>query len=499
MDIHHGHIITGNLEIITNKNVKFLMKFGTKFRLNQKISFKKALFNFNNDINTFIKKVSYCYNYPLEAFLEWKSVFIEEFKNFLSNHLNNSNYVYHSLDKEDLKFIKDFQANFVIVPVDKSSNNYAIVCKKFYFQKIKEELLNQNFYSKINVKKDPILKKFAAFKKKCISMFSYKFNYSNHQKIPFIFMMPKFHKVPVKFRFICCTSKSVNKNFNLTLQKFLKQVYGFLKFKFKNTSYFWSIDNSYEVLKKLNFIPNRVQVFDFESLFSNIPINILYKSIKDILDLFSIEEELNIDAEFLLTLCNFCFLNNYVTFNEEVFLQTCGIGMGTNYSSTAANLFLFYFEYWYTVKHNKKLRIFRYIDDILVFNFDLNEEWNLIYPSYLKLNKSNLIDSYAAFLDISFSILNNKLNLDLYDKRKNFNFFSISMPHWHSNLHKKVFINILINQLNRFNKICNNSFNLKKQIFLFIANLYYYNNFPLAFLRHYVKIFLKQYWQIFIA
>lgn len=44
--------------------------------------------------------------------------------------------------------------------------------------------------------------------------------------------------------------------------------------------------------------------------------------------------------------------------------------MDTSYSNTEANLFLFSFEYKYTVKYNKFLRIFKYVNDILLFNFE---------------------------------------------------------------------------------------------------------------------------------
>ena len=54
--------------------------------------------------------------------------------------------------------------------------------------------------------------------------------------------------------------------------------------------------------------------------------------------------------------------------------------MGTNYSSYAANHFLFYYEYKYTVKVNKKYKVFRYIDDVLIINAVLIDIFDFIYP-----------------------------------------------------------------------------------------------------------------------
>lgn len=100
-------------------------------------------------------------------------------------------------------------------------------------------------------------------------------------------MTPEFHKNPIKFRYIYCTSRSTNKNVNITLHNMFKKIYGFLKYKFKMFSYFWSIDNSLEVLDKLNFLPHKIQVF-FENLFNNISINCLLGVYKNIFDLFYI-------------------------------------------------------------------------------------------------------------------------------------------------------------------------------------------------------------------
>lgn len=46
------------------------MNFGTKFRINSKISYANALKLFNIDFNDFIKKQSYRFTMPLEALFE---------------------------------------------------------------------------------------------------------------------------------------------------------------------------------------------------------------------------------------------------------------------------------------------------------------------------------------------------------------------------------------------------------------------------------------------
>lgn len=63
--------------------------------------------------------------------------------------------------------------------------------------------------------------------------------------------------------------------------------------------------------------------------------------LKNMFDVFYINEELDVNRDFFLSFCHFSFCNNVVTFRNNICNQLCGIGMGTNYKRTAANLFIF--------------------------------------------------------------------------------------------------------------------------------------------------------------
>lgn len=67
----------------------------------------------------------------------------------------------------------------------------------------------------MNIDKDTIIN-FFVYKKQYKSLFSDTFNFSNHYRLPFIFITSKFHMNPFKFRYICYTSKSINKPRNET-------------------------------------------------------------------------------------------------------------------------------------------------------------------------------------------------------------------------------------------------------------------------------------------
>lgn len=114
-------------------------------------------------------------------------------------------------------------------------------------------------------------------------MHVHNYEINNYQSLPFLFLTSKFHKTPIKFRFISYNSKGIGKRFNIKLQVFLKRIYGFLQFKFKTNIYFWCIDNSNEVLNELNTptTPTNLHTFDFENHFFNIPIDLLYNNLKN--------------------------------------------------------------------------------------------------------------------------------------------------------------------------------------------------------------------------
>ena len=71
----------------------------------------------------------------------------------------------------------------------------------------------------------------------------------------------------------------------------------------------------------------------------------------------------------------------------------------------------------------------RYLDDILNINNVYFE--NMVsqrYPSELQLNKANVSDTEAAFLDLHLSISNDIVSTKIYDKRDDFDFEIVNFP-----------------------------------------------------------------------
>ena len=110
---------------------------------------------------------------------------------------------------------------FVIVPVDKTSNNFGIVQKKFYLDVIENELgisgdgnmLGNKVYKPIYQEAEDILK---FYEQKLLSAFGMR-SHDPNQYIPLFYWTSKQHKWPYTFWFIAGASKFYNKQFVVEL------------------------------------------------------------------------------------------------------------------------------------------------------------------------------------------------------------------------------------------------------------------------------------------
>ena len=76
----------------------------------------------------------------------------------------------------------------------------------------------------------------------------------------------------------------------------------------------------------------------------------------------------------------------------------------------------------------------RYLDDLLsidnnFFDSMVNRIYpSRIYPSELQLNKANVSDTEASFLDLHLSISDGFVKTKIYDKRDDFDFDIVNFP-----------------------------------------------------------------------
>ena len=139
--------------------------------------------------------------------------------------------------------------------------------------------------------------------------------------------------------------------------------------------------------------------------------------------------------------------------------------MGTNCAPLVADLFLYCYERdsMDSLNHDNQADVIeafnstsRYLDDLLNIDNPYFEGMvNQIYPSELQLNKANISDSEAPFLDLHLSVANGFVSSKIYDKRDDFDFDTVNFPFLDGDVPRRASYGVYISQLIRFARVCN--------------------------------------------
>ena len=295
-------------------------------------------------------------------------------------------------------------------------------------------------------------------------------NTESQEKLPTFYWPPKLHKRPYKARFIAnsssCTTTSLSKVLTscLTAIKNHWIKYCDKTYEREGINYLWSIKNFTEILNRLKtngFQASTISTYDFSTLCTTLPHNLIRNQLIDlientfrreeILDLacneehafFASEEHKNYDlwtCQKVIDALIYLLDNIYIKFGSKLYRHNVyfdcdhnvGISMGTNCAPLVADQFLFCYEQdfmkaltkgkWYDLidAFNSTSR---YLDDLLnIDNIHFEHMVRRIYPVELQLNKANASDTEAASLDLNLSIYNDIVSTNIYDKRDDFNF-----------------------------------------------------------------------------
>ena len=182
-------------------------------------------------------------DYANLLFLEWKTSIVDTLKNKITALKTKVRPVKTSLglkSREVSSALETLQSNFVIVPIDKASNNVAFICKRYYAKVLLKEFglldgTTTTTYSLINEDQTEILD----FHKRHLKQhFKIEVN-SNMMKLPSAYWMPKMHKTPVGARFIIaskkCSIKDISKNISSVFKLFFRQLQNYWDKTFKYT------------------------------------------------------------------------------------------------------------------------------------------------------------------------------------------------------------------------------------------------------------------------
>ena len=137
--------------------------------------------------------------------------------------------------------------------------------------------------------------------------------------------------------------------------------------------------------------------------------------------------------------------------------------MGTYCAPRVADLFLFCYERDFMLSlsdanQSKVIEAFnstsRYLDDLLnIDNNFFDSMVNHIYPSELQLNKANVSDTEASFLDLYLSIPDGFVKTNTFNKRDDYDFDIVNFPFLDDDVPRSTFSGVYISQLIRFAQV----------------------------------------------
>jgi len=185
----------------------------------------------------------------------------------------------------DLDHLKILQRSFAITYMDKCCNNFVFVCKKFYVSSVFSELNSHvGAYVVSNLAQSDILSFHLSFNKA--------HNFKGVKcgpRLSFLCAIWKFHKNPIKPRFICAASSSSLTDVSKWLCSFFKAMFPTIndlwvsKLKKTDVSFdsSWILNDSTGVVELINNLnrsrseidkasPLLLQYFDFSTLYTNI-------------------------------------------------------------------------------------------------------------------------------------------------------------------------------------------------------------------------------------
>ena len=298
----------------------------------------------------------------------------------------------------------------------------------------------------------------------------------NQDKVPTLYWLPKLHKKPYKARFIAnsssCTTTELSKLLTSCLTavkihviKYCEKVY---ERSFKKL--FWSIKNPGEILDKLkarDFNATSLSTYDFSTLYTNLPHNLIKDQFIDLIErtfqregspylacndrnaFFTSEKKTKkYHAWSCQNVCDaliFLLDNIFIRFGTKLYRQVVGILMDTNCAPLVADLFLFCYErdsdFMMSLSDDKQADVIdafkttsRYLDDILNINY--------VYFD-------NMV-SQAAILDLHLSIANDIVSTKIYDTRDDLDFQIVNSPFLDGYVPRFTSYGVYISQLIRF-------------------------------------------------
>ena len=296
---HHGHVMSGDLNIIPDPKLRTLIAKGPKYREPLPFSCERAKEEILVGLDACINSWSTKSGVDKVAFGDWRNTIAEGIdRRILSLDNSKRKAPYHSILKSSStsSCLSLLQSKYVMVPIDKAANNVAFICKRFYATVLMEELglSNESSSTYTHIQDQTPDDIVSLHQKQLKDEFNIEID-EGMRTLPDIYWIPKLHKNPAKFRFIIaskhCTTKTVSKNLSSIFTLFLKHIdtYYTKAHFYSGIKSYWIINNRDSVLRAINKSRERksakcVSSFDFSTLYTKIPHDKLVDVLSKIID-----------------------------------------------------------------------------------------------------------------------------------------------------------------------------------------------------------------------
>ena len=496
-DPHHGHIVTGDLRFIENSKLRKLISKGPNYREPKFVNYNKCLLSVQSALTSTASELISKYDLPQNSLVGWVNSILDKVReriNVLKAKTVHQKVKPILKDRDVILYLENLHSKYVLVPIDKASNNVAIICKKFYIERIVQEIgLYGSPSDTYEVSSKNIKDVISNNIELCSNL---KLDVSEkHHSLPLMYWMPKMHYTPSKARFIIasaiCSTKPLSKLMSVFFRKIFHQIQNFhAKARFyKNYNRFWVIQNSVPVLNALKEInakrkAKKISTFDFSTLYTKLPHKDLIKVLQDLVEFVFLGGRKTVDGnrKYLTVKGTDCFFsrtkhgNNsftktqikrlidhlisetYFTVGNLLLRQCIGIPMGIDPAPFWANLYLYHYENLYITKLIRTDRYkgfkfkntFRFIDDACTLNDSdvFIQSYKEIYPKELEL-KCEHSGLHATFLELDITVSDAVFVFKLFDKRDGFPFSIIRMPDLTGNIPHHVFYGSIMSEVLR--------------------------------------------------
>ena len=498
-----GHVITGDLKVISNITLRNIISKGPKYREPQAFTWGQNFRLVMDSVEEHARLWAKREKVEVDTLSEW----VKAIRNLVKRRLYVLSKSISTKPRSVFKnnnvkeCLSKLHNDYVVVPADKAANNVVFICKAYYYDCLIKELgingvSSSSAYQHTTFTKEEIIQNH----KSVLGKFNIHFK-DTELDLPALYWIPKLHKCPYKQRYIAGSSKCSTKALSKTLTQILTVIKDGLQnycenaYSHSGVNQMWILKNSKELLEKLQshslLAISSIKTYDFSTLYTTIPHTKLKNRLKDLIHscffskktgkqrykyivinhMSSYFVKNHSDAshkyseEDIIDMLNFLIDNIYVEFGGQVFQQVVGIPMGTNCAPLLADLFLYSYEADFIqnlIRSGSKNSAksfnftFRYIDDVLSLNnHKFGEYLDFIYPEELEIKDTTETPTHASYLDLSLYIDHKKcLTTSLYDKRDDFDFQIVNFPFLCSNIPESPAYGVYISQLIRYARAC---------------------------------------------